>query len=106
MSGIWALALIGIPCHFLKMPFFAALSSLIGVKFPHALVVETFHYRHDVFTRDIAMSIHPRMYEFGPVPSFRPVKLSFRQRLAAYLRLVFSGAKGEQGGWESGARGM
>ena len=56
--------------------------------------------------KDIAMSIHPRMYEFGPVPAFRPVRLGFWQRLVAYLNVVFSGAKGDQGGWESGARGM
>ncbi len=52
------------------------------------------------------MSIHPRMDEFGPVPTFQPAKLGFRQRLIAYLTIVFSGAKGDQGGWESGARGL
>ena len=52
------------------------------------------------------MSIHPRMEDFGPVPSFQSVKTGRWQRFVAYLKTVFSGAKGDQGGWESGARGM
>ena len=59
-----------------------------------------------IFKKDIAMSIHPRMDEFGSVPASRSAGQGFWQHLAAYFKLVFSGAKGDQGGWESGARGM
>ena len=52
------------------------------------------------------MSIHPRMEDFGPMPAIEPARAGFWRLVAAYLRLVFSGAKGDQGGWESGARGL
>ena len=50
------------------------------------------------------MSIHPRMDEFSP--AIEPIQTGFWQAILEYLRVVFSGAKGDQGGWESGARGM
>lgn len=52
------------------------------------------------------MSIHPRMDEFGSAPAIEPAASNFWATIAAYLKVVFSGAKGDQGGWESGARGM
>ena len=52
------------------------------------------------------MSIHPRMGDFGPLPAAEPVRLSLWSQILCYLGLVFSGAKGDQGGWESGARGL
>ena len=52
------------------------------------------------------MSIHPRMDDFGPLPALEPVKTSFWGLVLGYLSIVFSGAKGDQGGWESGARGL
>ena len=52
------------------------------------------------------MSMHPRMEEFGPAPSPQSVEMGRWQRFLVYLKIVFSGAKGDQGGWESGARGL
>ena len=52
------------------------------------------------------MSMHPRMEDFGPMPAVGPTKASLWAVIVAYLKVVFSGAKGDQGGWESGARGM
>ena len=41
------------------------------------------------------MSIHPRMEDFGPMPAIEPARVGFWRLVAAYLRLVFSGAKGD-----------
>ena len=46
------------------------------------------------------------MEDFGPLPAIQPVKTSLWGLILAYLEVVFSGAKGDQGGWESGARGL
>ena len=60
------------------------------------------------------MSIHPRMDDFGAAPTGKPAQSNIWANIwanvwgvvAAYLKVIFSGAKGDQGGWESGARGM
>ena len=52
------------------------------------------------------MSIHPRMDDFRAAPTENPVATSIWGMVVVYLGVVFSGAKGDQGGWESGARGL
>jgi hypothetical protein len=51
-----------------------------------------------------AMNMHADIEEFRQAVA--PKKTGLLRRMLAFLANVFSGAKGDQGGWEGGARGM
>jgi hypothetical protein len=51
-----------------------------------------------------AMNMHVDIQEFSH--SSAPKKRSLLGRLFGLLAKLLSGAKGDQGGWESGARGL
>ena len=92
-----------------RMPIDDAVSpitSQAGI-FRHGLCLAAcLHFQCSQISENFIMSIHPRMDEFGSAPAIEPAASNFWATIAAYLKVVFSGAKGDQGGWESGARGM
>ena len=51
-----------------------------------------------------AMNKHVDIEEFRRAVA--PKKMGFLRRMMAFLAKVLSGAKGDQGGWEGGARGL
>jgi hypothetical protein len=50
------------------------------------------------------MNMHVDIEEFRRAAA--PKKMGLLRRLIAFLAKVMSGAKGDQGGWEGGARGL
>src|SRR5262249_23340999 len=51
-----------------------------------------------------AMNIHVEVQK--PEPSSAPAKPGLLRRILAFLAKVLSSPKGDQGGWEGGARGL
>jgi hypothetical protein len=52
------------------------------------------------------MNIHVGAQEFEPSRSRVPAKPGLLRRILAFLVTVLSSPKGDQGGWEGGARGL
>jgi len=50
------------------------------------------------------MNMHVNVQEFGRPAA--PTKAGLLKRMMAFLGRMLSGSKGDQGGWEAGARGM
>ena len=50
------------------------------------------------------MNIHVEVQK--PEPSSAPAKAGLLRRILAFLAKVLSSPKGDQGGWEGGARGL
>jgi hypothetical protein len=50
------------------------------------------------------MNKHVGVREFEPSPA--PAKAGILRRLLAFLAKVLASPKGDQGGWEGGARGL
>jgi hypothetical protein len=50
------------------------------------------------------MNMHVDIQEFSKSPE--PKKVGLLGRMLGYLAKLLSGAKGDQGGWEGGARGL
>jgi hypothetical protein len=50
------------------------------------------------------MNKHIEIREFAPSPA--PAKQGLLRRILAFLAKVLSSPKGDQGGWEGGARGL
>jgi len=50
------------------------------------------------------MNVRVDIQEFSKSPE--PKKVGLLRRLLGFLAKLLSGAKGDQGGWEGGARGL
>jgi hypothetical protein len=50
------------------------------------------------------MNMHVAVREFEPSPA--PAKAGILRRILAFLANVLASPKGDQGGWEGGARGL
>jgi hypothetical protein len=50
------------------------------------------------------MNMHVDIQEFSR--SSEPTKVGLMRRMLGFLAKLLSGAKGDQGGWEGGARGL
>jgi hypothetical protein len=57
-----------------------------------------------LFEKDAAMNKHVGVRDFEPSPA--PAKAGILRRLLAFLAKVLASPKGDQGGWEGGARGL
>jgi len=53
---------------------------------------------------DAAMNMHVGIREFAPSPA--PAKAGILRRMLAFLARLLASPKGDQGGWEGGARGL
>jgi hypothetical protein len=67
------------------------------------------HARHvliatDQLLKGHAMNMHVDIQEFSR--SSEPKKVGVLRRMLGFLAKLLSGAKGDQGGWEGGARGL
>jgi hypothetical protein len=58
----------------------------------------------DHFSEGHAMNTHVDIKEFSK--SSEPTRIGLLRRMLEFLARVLSGAKGDQGGWEGGARGL
>jgi hypothetical protein len=56
------------------------------------------------FEKDAAMNKHVGVREIEPLPA--PAKAGILRRILAFLVKVLASPKGDQGGWEGGARGL
>jgi len=50
------------------------------------------------------MNMHVGIREFAPSPA--PAKAGILRRMLAFLARLLASPKGDQGGWEGGARGL
>jgi hypothetical protein len=50
------------------------------------------------------MTLHQNVQEFSLLTE--PKKIGILRRMLGFLAKLLSGAKGDQGGWEGGARGL
>jgi len=57
-----------------------------------------------LFEKDAAMNKHVGVRDFKPSPA--PARAGILRRLLAFLAKVLASPKGDQGGWEGGARGL
>jgi hypothetical protein len=58
----------------------------------------------DPLLKGRAVNMHVDVQEFSR--SSEPKKVGLLKRMLGFLAKLMSGAKGDQGGWEGGARGM
>jgi hypothetical protein len=62
------------------------------------------HAGNRYFEKGAAMNKHVGVREFEPSPA--PAKVGILRRILAFLAKVLASPKGDQGGWEGGARGL
>jgi hypothetical protein len=60
------------------------------------------HAGNRYFEKDAAMNKHVGVREFEPSPA----KAGILRRILAFLAKLLASPKGDQGGWEGGARGL
>jgi hypothetical protein len=62
------------------------------------------HAGNRYFEKDAAMNKHVGVREFEPSPA--PAKAGILRCILAFLAKLLASPKGDQGGWEGGARGL